>query len=489
MKLPMKPIVMLVMAALGAIFAYQTYWLIGLYGTLEEKIRSDVQEAVRVSDYEEMMHRIKLLRQRDDVQHGQMDVTVDVDTHTHKAQVSTQARTEQTQQAALQTNISDQNLTTMLRDSKNMVQFGLYMQQGIHSALDDMQEVSPAYFDSLLTRRLDSLGLDTTHRTLFLHHYTLLKDKPQYFTDTLADIGTRNAAYTDTVRLELSLSSSTTYEVLLPAYTHTILRQMAGILVASLLTLVVLAAAFWYLIHTLRRLRTIDEMKSDFTHNMTHELKTPIAVAYAANDALLHFDAGRDPDKARRYLEVSRQQLQKLSDLVEQILSMSMERRRTMQLVMEQVDVRPMVEALAAQHRLKADKPVEVNLDMPDDLRLRTDRNHFANIISNLLDNAIKYSETQAHITITARRTAEGVEMRVEDQGIGISKDRLPYIFDKFYRVPHGNLHAVKGYGLGLYYVKTMIRRLGGEVTAESTPGRGTIFKLLFHDENQSTTG
>ena len=87
---------------------------------------------------------------------------------------------------------------------------------------------------------------------------------------------------------------------------------------------------------------------------------------------------------------------------------MSMERRRTMQLVMEQVDVRPMVEALAAQHRLKADKPVEVSLDMPDDLRLRTDRNHFANIMSNLLDNAIKYSETQAHITITARRTPKG---------------------------------------------------------------------------------
>lgn len=278
MKLPMKPIVMLVMAALGAIFAYQTYWLMSFYDTLDSKIRSDVQEAVRLSDYEEMMHRIELLRHRDDVQHGQMHVTVNMNTHTHKAQVSTQTQTEQTQQAAMHTNISENNVTTMLSNSKNMVQFGLYMQQGIHSALDDMQEVSPAYFDSLLTRRLDSLGLDTTHRTLFLHHYTLLKDKPQSLTDTLADIGTRNAAYTDTVRLELSLSSSTTYEVLLPAYTHTILRQMAGILVASLLTLVVLAAAFWYLIHTLRRLRTIDEMKSDFTHNMTHELKTPIAV-------------------------------------------------------------------------------------------------------------------------------------------------------------------------------------------------------------------
>ena len=482
MKLPMKPIVMLVMAALGAIFAYQTYWLMGLYGTLEEKISSDVQEAVRLSDYEEMMHRIKLLRQRDDVQHGQMDVTVDIDTHTHKAQVSTQARTEQTQQAALRTNISDQNLTTMLRDSKNMMQFGLYMQQGIHSALDDMQEVSPTYFDSLLTRRLDSLGLDATHRTLFLHHYTLIKDKPQNFTDTVADLGAKQAAFADTVRLELSLSSSTAYEVLLPSYTHTILRQMTGILVASLLTLVVLAAAFGYLIRTLEKMRTLDEMKTDFTNNMTHELKTPIAVAYAANDALLNFDAADDPERRHRYLDISRQQLQRLAGLVEQILSMSMEQRKAMRLSLEDVPLRPLAEAVAEEHRLKADKPADITVDVPGGLTVRADRTHLANMVSNLVDNAVKYLPGRAEVRIAATRTPQGaVVVSVADHGMGIPPDKQRYVFDRFYRVPHGNLHEVKGYGLGLYYVKSMMEKMGGEVALDSRPGQGTTFKLTFY--------
>jgi signal transduction histidine kinase len=231
-------------------------------------------------------------------------------------------------------------------------------------------------------------------------------------------------------------------EVLLPSYTHTILQQMTGILMASLLTLVVLAAAFGYLIRTLEKMRTLDEMKTDFTNNMTHELKTPIAVAYAANDALLNFDAADDPERRHRYLDISRQQLQRLAGLVEQILSMSMERRKAMRLSLEDVPLRPLAEAVAEEHRLKADKPADITVDVPGGLTVRADRTHLANMVSNLVDNAVKYSPGRAEVRIAATRTPQGdVVVSVADHGMGIPPDKQRHVFDRFYRVPHGNLH------------------------------------------------
>jgi signal transduction histidine kinase len=255
-----------------------------------------------------------------------------------------------------------------------------------------------------------------------------------------------------------------------------------GILMASLLTLVVLAAAFVYLIRTLEKMRTLDEMKTDFTNNMTHELKTPIAVAYAANDALLNFDAADDPERRHRYLDISRQQLQRLAGLVEQILSMSMERRKAMRLSLEDVPLRPLAEAVAEEHRLKADKPADITVDVPGGLTVRADRTHLANMVSNLVDNAVKYSPGRAEVRIAATRTPQGdVVVSVADHGMGIPPDKQRYVFDRFYRVPHGNLHEVKGYGLGLYYVKSMMEKMGGEVALDSRPGQGTTFKLTFY--------
>ena len=478
----MKHLVVLVMVALVAIIGYQTYWLVGLYGTLDAKLRSDVKEAVRKADYDEMMYRIKEIRSRDDVEHGQMDVTVDVDTHTQETYVSGVVRKTQQSEAGVTASVNDPTLSAMLGDSKNLEKFGLYMQRGIHSGLDDMQDIIPVYFDSLLTRSLDSLGLDTLHYTLLLHHYKEYAPDRWHATDTVARLGTPWCEYADTVRFKLNVHGSTEYVVCLPSHRLTLLRSMGGMLATSLLIVVIVAGILWFLIHTLMRLRTLDEMKSDFTHNMTHELKTPIAVAYAANDALLHFGGAQNPERLHHYLTISQQQLQRLSQLVEQILSMSMERRRSMILNKVETNVAQVVESLADQHRLKADKPVTIKVNIAGDLTVTTDRQHFGNIVSNLIDNAVKYSPRRADITIEAGREGSEVWITVADHGMGIAAERLPYIFDKFYRVPHGNLHEVKGYGLGLYYVKTMTEKLGGEVTVESRPGQGTTFRLTLTD-------
>ena len=168
----MKPIIILVMAVFIAIFAYQAYWLTGLYGTMKNKVRSDVREAVRLSDYEEMLHRIALIRQEKDTPHGRLDVSVNVNDNRKKTTVSGKMHTKPKAEIGYETNVPYTNLSTMLRDSKDMMQFGLYMQQGIHSGIDDMADINVKYFDKLLTRKLDSLGLSRQHRLLLLDHYT-----------------------------------------------------------------------------------------------------------------------------------------------------------------------------------------------------------------------------------------------------------------------------------------------------------------------------
>ena len=149
-------------------------------------------------------------------------------------------------------------------------------------------------------------------------------------TDTLMVVGNRLHGKTEAVDFPTDLVLKISYRVVVPQLTPLVLRRMAGILSTSVITLILLALVFVILIHIIRRQRELDEMKSDFTNNMTHELKTPIAVASAANDVLLHFVSINNPEKTQRYLKLIGQQLGKLSDLVEQILSMSMERRKTL---------------------------------------------------------------------------------------------------------------------------------------------------------------
>lgn len=269
--------------------------------------------------------------------------------------------------------------------------------------------------------------------------------------------------------------------------TQLVLKQMWGILATSFVILIILSFSFWILIRTILRQKTLEEMKSDFTNNITHELKTPIAVAYAANDALLNFNQAEEKTQRDKYLRICQEQLQRLSGLVEQILSMSMERRKTFRLHPEVLSMADILEPLIEQHKLKSEKPVHILTKIePAGLTLTADRTHFSNIISNLIDNAIKYSYEEAEISICCRQITSSeqgdcVEISISDRGIGIAPEKQKHIFDKFYRVPTGNLHDVKGYGLGLFYVKTMAEKHGGSVSVKSEPGKGSTFTVRLN--------
>lgn len=276
--------------------------------------------------------------------------------------------------------------------------------------------------------------------------------------------------------IEYRINGELTYYAYISPLTENILREMIGVIVTSALIALVLTFGFWYLLHVIKRLRTIEEMKDDFTNNMTHELKTPIAIAYAANDSLLQFPDPADEERTRKYLTAALEQLSKLAGLVENILAMSMERRRHLAMAKETINLNTMLGSVIEQQKLKAGKPCHITLDCPADATAEADPTHFSNIIANLIDNSIKYSGESVSITVKADR--EGVS--VSDNGIGIPDKSLPFIFNKFYRVPHGNKSDVRGYGIGLFYVRSIVEKHGWHIDAESRQGKGSKFTIRF---------
>lgn len=280
----------------------------------------------------------------------------------------------------------------------------------------------------------------------------------------------------DLWEIKYKVNNDLTYYAYISPLSGHILREMGGIIITSALIALVLTFGFWYLLHVIARQRTIEEMKDDFTNNMTHELKTPIAIAYAANDSLLQFPDPNDEERTKKYLSAALDQLTKLSGLVESILAMSMERRKNLTMAKEKINLKSFLMSIVEQQKLKAEKPCEIILECPAEAFVEADPTHFSNVIANLIDNSIKYSGETVAITIKA--DASGVS--VSDNGIGIPEKSLPDIWSKFYRVPQSNRAEVRGYGIGLFYVKSIVDKHGWKINVVSRQGKGSTFTIKF---------
>lgn len=263
-----------------------------------------------------------------------------------------------------------------------------------------------------------------------------------------------------------------------PSSNGYVLRRMGGLLGGSVALLGLTTGCFLLMLTTILRQKKLSEVKNDFINNMTHELKTPIATVAAAVEALQHFGALNDPQKTQTYLAISQQELQRLSDLVEKVLQMATEEHRELALQPEKLHPAAIIDALVARQQLKAPKPVHFVVDVPPANTITADPLHFTNVLNNLLDNAIKYSGEQVTITLRAENIASGWRLTVTDDGLGIPRSYQEAVFDRFFRVPTGNLHPVKGFGLGLYYARQVLERHGGSLTLRSEPGRGSTFTL-----------
>ncbi|UPL50189.1 sensor histidine kinase [Hymenobacter sublimis] len=255
-------------------------------------------------------------------------------------------------------------------------------------------------------------------------------------------------------------------------------QRLGGLLGGSALLLVLTGSCFVLVWYTLRAQRQLAEVKNDFINNMTHELKTPLATIAAAVETLDRFGLRADPQKARTYLGIARTELRRLADLVDKVLTIATEEQAQLVLHPELVKPAELVQAAMGRHQLQADKPVHFQVAMASNEVIRADRFHLEGAINNLLDNAIKYSTDSVNIQVSSRRAAGGWQLTVQDDGIGIARSDQAAVFDRFFRVPTGNLHPVKGFGLGLYYVRQVAERHGGHVAVRSEPGQGSAFTL-----------
>ncbi|MCD8072903.1 MAG: ATP-binding protein [Alistipes sp.] len=324
--------------------------------------------------------------------------------------------------------------------------------------------------DTLLGQNLIVAGIDRPYRLAVVDNQT-----HQELFSTDAEIP-RPLTYS----LVADSQGRSSYVVTISNPSGGFLREMAGILISSVLIVILIAFSFIYLLRTLFRQKTLERMRLDLTHNITHELKTPIAVASAAEEALTGFGAENDPVKRQQYLGVIGQQLYNLSAMVENILSTSLYEQSEYRLEFSDIPLRELVcrqlDALSLSNSGKA----EVRIDIPAGLTVHCDSGHFSTVIKNLLDNAVKYSPGKALVEISARGKNGATEIKISDKGIGIPRHAQRKIFDKFYRVPTGDRHDVKGFGLGLYYVRDMVAKHGGTITVESSEGKGTIFTIIL---------
>ncbi len=222
------------------------------------------------------------------------------------------------------------------------------------------------------------------------------------------------------------------------------------------------------------------ELQTDFINNLTHEFKTPLSSIRLANEFLQQTDPIKSDSKLQRYTNIIQEQNQRLNRQVERILDLAKWEKEDFVINPQPVDLHALIREVIDQYALQINnKNGKIDLSLQATLPvIRADEDHLLNLLSNLVDNGIKYSSAGAHLTFSTTDTNRGLRLVIQDQGIGIHAEDLPKLFTKFYRVHTGNVHNVKGFGLGLYYVKKVCDAHGWKVEVASEPGRGTSFTI-----------
>jgi len=261
-----------------------------------------------------------------------------------------------------------------------------------------------------------------------------------------------------------------------------ILRNMWTVFLSSLLLFLVVGGVFYSSISTMFKQKKLAEIKNDFINNMTHEFKTPISTISLAVEVMKDGEVKKDKGKMNRYLNIIQDENRRLGTQVEKVLQMALLDKGEVKLRLDSVDIHGTIEQVLTNLSVQIEqKNGIVNLKLKaDKSEIVADEVHLTNIIYNLLDNANKYSPENSEITICTENLANSLKISISDKGIGMTKDQMARIFERFYRVPTGNLHDVKGFGLGLSYVKKMVELHNGQIFVESKLGEGSKFEIIF---------
>ncbi len=261
-----------------------------------------------------------------------------------------------------------------------------------------------------------------------------------------------------------------------------LLKSMSGVMFISAIFIAAIVFVFWYSLNIILNQKKLAIVKNDFINNMTHELKTPISTISLACEVLKDKDIPKNQERLDHYVEVINEENKRLGVLVENVLQSAVWDRPDFKLNKIELDVHQLIQQVVDRSHIQLDaQQGEIHTDLTaTNPLLEVDRIHFTNVLYNLIDNAIKYCKEKPSIQIATRNVEGGMVISVSDNGIGISKEDQKKIFEKLYRVPTGNLHDVKGFGLGLSYVKAIVDQHSGEIQVKSQLNQGTTFSIFI---------
>jgi two-component system, OmpR family, phosphate regulon sensor histidine kinase PhoR len=266
--------------------------------------------------------------------------------------------------------------------------------------------------------------------------------------------------------------------VIVPGIRGLIIKSLGWMIAGAVVFTLVLILAFYLTVSNMLKQKKLSEIKGDFINNMTHEFKTPLATISLAVDALKNEKVQNDREKMNYFSGIIKEENKRMNKQVETILQAALLDKQEVQLNLKNLHTHSILKNIYDNFKLQLEEKngrIEIDLRASKDL-VHADEVHFTNLLSNLIDNAIKYSKDNPLIKISTQSNNRNISIRIEDNGIGMNKETLNRLFEKFYRAHTGNIHNVKGFGLGLSYVKTMVSAHHGKIKVDSTLGKGSVF-------------
>jgi two-component system phosphate regulon sensor histidine kinase PhoR len=267
-----------------------------------------------------------------------------------------------------------------------------------------------------------------------------------------------------------------------PSRREYLLRSVSTVLVISALFIFSVIFLYYKTVKILIRQKKVAEIKNDLINNITHEFKTPISTISLAAEALHEPELNKDKVAVAKYSTIIEEENNRLRDMVNSLLNTALIENGQYSLEKSEIDIHCLIKNLVNRNKLRLETAnAEIILElMADDHKVFADQDHITNVLSNIVDNALKYTGHNPLIKISSVNKGEGISISISDNGIGIDKHQQKKIFDTFYRIPTGNIQDVRGYGIGLSYVNKMVKAHGGKITVESKINKGTTFNLYL---------
>lgn len=512
-------------AALLGLIGFQWYWIDSVVRANEERFERNVKEALRrVSEKLEKQEALYALHQRmtfsssvfgqnqvtqffspkfykesetptiyqDTINEGQVGFNIHFDFQTGTnglPEVEVRAQLPQAMELRKLREPNQQELQALQEKLNKVTRKSEMVVQVLENVLVPERSIlsrfHPKQLDSLLESEFEARGIDIGF------DYAVVSPVRNKFV-LLSDHESKDALKKSELKANLFpndlIGEQNWLVVNFPEKQQFLLRKIWLMMASSGLLVLVIVSSFGYSIHTILRQKKLSEMKNDFINNMTHELKTPIATISLACEALSDTEIAQAEGLKDRYLKVIGEENNRLGEQVERVLQMAAMDKNDIELKLEVLDMSEMVKTAIDKTLIRVESrggSIKF-IDNATNTAIYGDRTHIINILVNLLDNADKYSPEPPSISVRIYNQDKHILIAVQDRGIGINKEAINHVFQKFYRVPTGNIHDVKGFGLGLAYVKNMVELHDGAVSVESEPGKGSKFTILlpvYHGE------